>query len=217
MAEFKLADVGFLKSWVTGLNDIQDEELDNCLAAATREIQGITGRVYEYKQVSETLHGNDAQGRCGDILPLSRAYAPIDTAVPVVVTENGVTVTTSFVYSTSAGAFVDVGPATSLLPTQPRLRRRGSASLMTTGGLAVSGWCPGLANITATWTGGYKVDATHFIPLDLQKLCAFMANEIFKAPTRAGKTSRSGQGGSASFMDDLPKWCLRILNTWTLK
>ena len=198
---FQLAAMPDYKSWYPDLGGTaQDGEIDDCLVVATLQIQGLTGRTYEYGSITETLSGRDAQGRFRDVIGLSLARAPIDRAVPVAVTENGVAVTTSFAYSTSAGCIVEPGPAT-LPPWQPKLRRQNCLP-----------WSDGNANIVATWTGGFQAAD---IPRDLVKLCCFIANDIMQTPKRNQKTSRSSGAASASYTDEWPYWVQKILDVWT--
>lgn len=202
---FQLAAISDLKSLFSDLGGTGgDAELDNCLYAATAQIQGITGRRFEYASITETLSGRNVRGRNRDVLPLSLSLAPIDKAVPVTVTENGVALTTSFSYSLSAGVIVEPGPDV-LPPWQPMLRRQGCVS-----------WADGNSNIVATWSGGFKANGVP-VPADLIKLCCWFAWDIFESPTRSQKTSRSSGGSSASYEDKRPLWVVDILEAWTPK
>jgi hypothetical protein len=192
-------------------------ELDACLSAATREIQGVTGRSFEYQSVVETLDGNAADGQGSDILQLNPAFAPIDPAVPVVVTENGVVLSTSFVYNPAAIVIVDKGKA-GPLPARPRLIRQiaqaGFAASQYGGSPYCKPWTPGLRNIVATWSGGFQFGS---YPDELVKLCCFFANEMATYPTRANRVSRSGQGSSSGYDDKLPGWAQRVIDYWRLR
>ncbi len=211
---FQLADIAALKAWVPDVGQANDEQLDVCLNAATRQIQGMTGRAFQRQAVIERLSGKNAQGPDKDTLLLNAAYAPIDVTVPVIVTENGNAVSATFTYDTSAIVFVDAGPP-GIIPATPKLTRQIAAAMLVTGQYPYSSsWYPGVGNITVSWTGGFAPAA---IPTEIAQVCCYCAWDMFKGPTRMNKTSRSGQGASSSFTNELPYWATQIIEMWRLR
>lgn len=193
-----------------------DEGLTACLAAATGLIQGRTRRILQRAQITEWFNGADAHGKNGEVLHLSKAYAPIDLTASITVTEDGTTLTVASTYDASADAIVDPGP-TNMIPGLVRLIRQNVAPVAAvgySGVLLLPRWSSGYRNISVQWTGGY---ADGSLPAPLVQACCDIAWRLWQEGGQTSTASRSGGSTSRSVVREFPKWIESILDQWTIR
>ena len=202
-------DIGLLKSrYPAKLDGVADQLLALVVQAATDHIEARTGRIFVEDTVSVVLNGNDARGKCREILP---PLCPPVSGVPVV-TENGVALAVTTGYDANGEYDVVVDPGEAHKVGKMYRTPRGRASTRDRVGL---GWAEGIRNITADYTGAAFPNSQ--APQDIQSACVELSYLLWQVAAKAGATeSRQMSNFSSRAARDLSAPSKAIIDSYIL-
>lgn len=194
-----LTDLDIVKQWANpSMDSARDDELDRCCDAASDWVKRVAN--WEIEQASYTLYlnGVDAIGSGCNVLLVPAKYRPVihSGATLVTVTEDGSALSVAASYDTTK----DVMLLGANFDTRLELAKPSSP------------WSRGYANVAVSFDAGY---ASGSVPEDVVQLATEVALLMFRSPNFAGKSSKTGRGGSVSFEKALTPWSLATLERLT--
>ena len=200
----QITDIGTVLAWAPDQSAADDAVIDRCISAASQAIEESTRRriIQPSADITEIRDGSGRAigGRMGEVLMLQ--YAPVVSVTTV--TENGTVLTVAEGYSTTADAILDRSSGR-------LIRQQGTAvQVVSPLGIAPTGWCAGVQNITIAYLPGYGTLA----PTDIEEVCCELAWLYYRESRRQGKVAVSRTGGSTSLVHQLSKHAQDILNAY---
>jgi hypothetical protein len=182
-----LTDIDTVKAWANpSMDSSRDAELTVALDAASEWVKRTAQWDIEEATYTVHLNGHDAIGRSKNVLLLPPRYRPVihSGGDLVTITEDGSALTVTDSYDTSKDVYlVGANFNTRLEMIKPS-----------------SHWSPGYANVEVAFKAGYAAGS---IPDDLVQLTIEATILMFRAGNFAGKSSKTGRGGSITYEKDL--------------